>query len=210
MALQTFVKVSKVNNLSDARYCAGMGVDLIGFNLVPDTPHFVPAEKFKEITEWLAGVAFAGEFERVSADEIVELAASYPLQYIQISNAALIPFLENQSVPLILKINMEEKPDVAAIEQLLKENEGKVSYFLLESEQDAYQQEVLDKLLALASRFPILLGYGLTPENALEIIDGSEIKGIALMGEEEIRAGYKDFEKLADMLEVLEMDEFDS
>lgn len=210
MALQTFVKVSKVNNLSDARYCAGMGVDVIGFNLVPGTPHFVPAEKFQEITEWLAGVSFAGEFEGVAADEIVALAASYPLQYIQVSEAAKISLLAKQSVPLILKINMDELNDMATIEQLLKENNGAVSYFLLESEQDAYQQEVLDKVLALAPSYPILLGYGLTPENALEIIEDSKIKGIALMGEEEIKPGYKDFEKLADMLEVLELDEFDS
>lgn len=33
MALKTFVKISGVNNLSDARYCAGMGVNQLGFNI---------------------------------------------------------------------------------------------------------------------------------------------------------------------------------
>ena len=33
MALNTLTAVTEINNLSDARYCAGMGVDIIGFNL---------------------------------------------------------------------------------------------------------------------------------------------------------------------------------
>ncbi len=33
MSLNTFVYIRDVDNLSDARYCAGMGVDMIGFRL---------------------------------------------------------------------------------------------------------------------------------------------------------------------------------
>ena len=29
MPLKTFVKVGNITNLSDARYCAGMGVDML-------------------------------------------------------------------------------------------------------------------------------------------------------------------------------------
>jgi phosphoribosylanthranilate isomerase len=34
MPLKTFVKVGCITNLSDARYCAGMGVDMLGFRAV--------------------------------------------------------------------------------------------------------------------------------------------------------------------------------
>ena len=44
MSLQTFVKVGEITNLSDARYCAGMGVDLLGFNVVENTPGYVDSE----------------------------------------------------------------------------------------------------------------------------------------------------------------------
>ncbi len=33
MALKTIVKVGNITNLSDARYCAVMGVDMLGFCL---------------------------------------------------------------------------------------------------------------------------------------------------------------------------------
>ena len=42
--LKTLVKVSGIENLSDARYCAGMGVEFLGFPLAQ-----IPFEKFQEI-----------------------------------------------------------------------------------------------------------------------------------------------------------------
>lgn len=209
MTLKTFVKVSKVNNLSDARYCAGMGVDVIGFNLVPGTPHFVTPEQFSEITEWLSGVDFAGEFEGLSVAEILRLTEEHRLQYIQVQDPSLLPGLAEQQVPLILKINMEQAIDFTALSAVLQEHKEKLAYVLFESPQEAYDPAVLEKILAFAPDYPVLLGYGITPANIFDVLNSHPIKGVALFGEEEIRVGYKDFEKLAEMLELLEVDEFE-
>lgn len=209
MALGTFVKVSKVNNLSDARYCAGMGVDVIGFNLVPETRHYMSPEKYSEITEWLSGVEFAGEFENLSASEILQLTKAYRIQFIQISNASLVADLSDQPVPLILKVNMDKVKDVSSLRSVLEANKEHISYFLFESDQEAYEESTLQEILSLAADFPVLLGYGVTTDNVHKLITGSPINGIALMGEEELRAGYKDFEKLAEILELIEVDEFE-
>ena len=48
MALKTFVKISGVNNLSDARYCAGMGVNQLGFNIEDKHPNYTDPQSFKE------------------------------------------------------------------------------------------------------------------------------------------------------------------
>ena len=210
MSLKTFVKVSKVNNLSDARYCAGMGVDIIGFNLSPGAKDFVPADKFKQITEWLSGVDFAGEFEGLTAADIIDLSQNYPIQYLQISDPSLLKELSNQSIPLIFKIDMEETKDFAEIEPLLQQHHHQVAFFLFESEKEAFEENLQDNILALAADYHILLGYGITPSNAIQLIDQTPIKGISLLGEEEIRAGYKDFDKLAEILELLEEDEFEN
>lgn len=209
MALGTFVKVSKVNNLSDARYCAGMGVDVIGFNLVPETLHYVSPEKYNEITEWLSGVEFAGEFEELSAAEILQLTKAYRIQFIQISDAALVTDLASQPVPLILKLDMDKVKDVSDLRNVLEANKEHVSYFLFESAQDAYEESTLQDILKLAADFPVLLGYGVSTDNVHKLISGSPINGIALMGEEELKVGYKDFEKLAEILELIEVDEFE-
>jgi phosphoribosylanthranilate isomerase len=210
MALGTFVKVSKVNNLSDARYCAGMGVDIIGFNLVPETLHYMSPEKFSGITEWLAGVDFAGEFEELSAAEILKLAKAYPIQYIQISNPLLLAQLSESSLPLILKVDMDKQPDMSALRALMEPLAERVTYFLFETEQEAYEEDKLQQILALAEDFPVLLGYGVKATNVHQLIAGTKINGIALMGEEELKPGYKDFEKLAEILELIESDDFEN
>ncbi len=208
MALETFVKVGKVNNLSDARYCAGMGVDVIGFNLVPGTENYVAPEKYTEITEWLAGVDFAGEFEGVTAEVIMEQLKQYDVQYIQINNPELIPALSIQAVPVILKVDMDLNKDMEQIKSTIEQFHSGVEYFLFENEQDSFDEAIQAQLLELAKAYPVLLGYGVTTSNVTDLVHQSEIRGIALLGEEEIRAGYKDFDKLAEILELLEVDEF--
>lgn len=208
MALETFVKVGKVNNLSDARYCAGMGVDVIGFNLVPGTPNYVAPEKYSEITEWLAGVDFAGEFEGLSGNEIKEQLKKFDIQYIQITDPDLIADLATQEVPVIFKVDMDQNPDLSRIPSLLQQFQGQVAYFLFESQLESFDPQKQEDLLALAKTYPVLLGYGLKAENVLQLVRNTAIKGIALLGEDEIRAGYKDFDHLAEILELLEVDEF--
>jgi phosphoribosylanthranilate isomerase len=78
--LKTIVKVSEVNNLSDARYCAGMGVEYIGFSM-----DNVPFEKYKEMRGWLAGVQIVGETSSNNALHIQEMVSTFLPDAIQIS-----------------------------------------------------------------------------------------------------------------------------
>lgn len=209
MALETFVKVSNVNNLSDARYCAGMGVDVVGFNLSPHSPDFISVEKFGQITEWLSGVEFAGEFEGLSAPEIHQLALSYPIQYIQVQDPSLLKGLSQQPIPLIFKVDMDKIADLSEVGPLLQQHHHQVSMFLFEGKQEEYDKDVLSEIISLSEEYPVLLGYGITSSNVSELVHHTAIKGISLLGEEEIRTGYKDFDKLAEILEQLEVDEFE-
>src|SRR5690606_35497353 len=72
MALKSFVKISEVNNLSDARYCAGMTVDLMGFDLCKESEYFISPETFMELTGWVSGPEFVGEFGLSTEDNIRE------------------------------------------------------------------------------------------------------------------------------------------
>jgi len=56
--LKTKVKVSKITNLSEARYCAGMGVDYLSF---PTSS--VDLKSYQEITGWVAGPKFGIEMD---------------------------------------------------------------------------------------------------------------------------------------------------
>src|SRR5689334_3911967 len=47
--------VRKVSNLSDARYCAGMGVDMLGYVIDPASDDYVSPKLYQEMSGWIAG-----------------------------------------------------------------------------------------------------------------------------------------------------------
>jgi len=208
MALKTTVKISSVNNLSDARYCAGMGVELMGFQLSKGTDSYVDYQNFVELTGWVSGVEFVGEFTDSSEKEIIETAKQYELDYVQIQDASLIPVLKPLEKKLMLKYNIEELADASAVAKEMETYKNDIAYFLFESDQGiTYKTHIQEEVLKLADQYPVLFGFNLSEEHVNELIDNSNLKGIALKGGEEIRPGYKDFDEMADILEALELDD---
>ncbi|AWW28666.1 phosphoribosylanthranilate isomerase [Echinicola strongylocentroti] len=205
MALKTFVKISTVNNLSDARYCAGMYVDLMGFNLEEGSKDFMSAEKYKELTEWLSGLKYVGEFESTHPDSILETVKEYPgLSYVQITEEAHLQMLVNTSYQLILKQEIQamgQLEDLAGKAATYRENN---ILLLLESDNLEFNEEVSQLVKDIAGKCDLLLGFGLEAGVVETIINQTGIKGIALKGGDEIKPGLKDFDELADILEVLE------
>jgi phosphoribosylanthranilate isomerase len=199
MALKTFVKVGSINNLSDARYCAGMEADVLGFCLSPDHPGYLSPEAFKEITDWVAGVALAGEFYNQDAPFIKEQLKHYSLDWVEVNSLEVAAQLKDIAPKLLVRMN------------LLAWNEWK------KSENDNQRPELIlleDEALTDALTFvengdfpvPVLIGSGLKAEEMGALVATGKIKGIALRGGEEIRPGLRDFDDLADVLEALEIE----
>ncbi len=205
MALSSFVYISDVDNLSDARYSAGMGVDLIGFRLDPHDESSLSSKKFKEISEWISGVKIVGEFGDANPNEVEEALSKFKVDYLLISDASQINEFVHLDIPLMLSINVndEMKSDLAST---LNYCSGSVEFFLLESELKKLDKDEHSFIATHATQFPIILGYGVDIENAKTIVDKLNLKGISLKGSAEIRPGYKDFDEMADILEVLEVD----
>ena len=202
MALGTFVYLSDVNNLSDARYAAGMGVDLIGFKLNPKDADAINPDRFREISEWISGVKIVGEFGLSNAEEIREYLEEIKLDYLMIADPSQIHDFAQFGIPLILRLNIDQESG-DELSSTLNYCSGAVDLFLLES-----NSKLLDAafLKSLASQFPILLGYGIDSENVRNIAKKLNLFGISLKGKSEIRPGYKDFDEMADILEILEID----
>jgi phosphoribosylanthranilate isomerase len=79
MPYPTPILIRGINNLSDARYCAGMGADKLSFVLDPTLPGHLAPGVVKELAGWIAGVELIGEFGELSAPEINALAADCAL-----------------------------------------------------------------------------------------------------------------------------------
>ncbi|MFY7826991.1 MAG: N-(5'-phosphoribosyl)anthranilate isomerase [Flectobacillus sp.] len=201
--LKTIVKVSEVNNLSDARYCAGMGVEYIGFSM-----DNVPFEKYKEMRGWLAGIQIVGETTSNNTLHIQEMVGTYMPDALQISanTGNELPDLETLkelNLPIILKLDYAE----ANLPALFQSTANFVEYYLLEnSDEFTPADDVIYQLETWAAQYPILLGFGITEDNANRLIDEAGFKGLALKGGQEIRPGFADMDELINILEVLDDD----
>lgn len=190
MALKTVVKVGEITNLTDARYCAGMEVDYLGFPLDGDKE--ISFEEFTAITQWVEGVIIVGEFTGSDVNAIQEKVDKYELKAIQIEDAALVDQFEACTV--FLKI--ESKDSLAAL------NSATPDFLVYHSNKDQITDSETQQLEAITST-KVLLGSGINEGNCEDFTHN--LAGIHLKGSEEIRPGYKDFDQLADILEKLEI-----
>jgi len=191
MPLKTIVKVGNITNLSDARYCAGMGVNMLGFPIDDGLQLHISPQTYKEISGWVSGVKLVGEIK----DKIPE---DYKVDFIQFSNFSMIKTVQGNNIPYIFSIDLE-KQDFSDIREISKY--AKPEYYLLEIPEGYEMSEI--KELASFLNAPILLGYCKSTDDADKYIN-AESNGIALLGSYENKPGFKDYDQIADVLEYLD------
>lgn len=170
MALKTFVKISEVSNLSDARYCAGMTVNLMGFDLKKDDPAYVSPENFMELTGWLSGVEFVGEYGNASEDTIKASIRDYEIQYLQTNNPAIIPLFPD--FKRILRFDMDKVTDAKEVTSIMQKAVDDVQFFLFESGNgNHYKENVVNQVLDLAKDYPVILGFNIDDKNVMDLVE---------------------------------------
>ncbi|WP_205500694.1 hypothetical protein [Rufibacter psychrotolerans] len=205
MALNTIVLVNQITNLSDARYCAGMGVEMLGFALQPDHEQHVSPASFKEISGWVSGVKLVGEVNDLSVQELEELLLEYKVDMLQLNSLYFIEELDDLPLPIILRLLIDKDTVEERIMSTLETYHHHVEYFLIDSEDFSFIDETnLRFLRDISKKYPILLGFGLTKENTRQALDKIQPAGIALKGGQEIRPGFKNFDELEEIFEQLE------
>jgi phosphoribosylanthranilate isomerase len=193
--LKTLVKVSAITNLSDARYCAGMGVDFLGFPLEQ-----IPVEKFTEIRNWLAGIQIVGEFSMHQADVIKAKVAEYQPDVLEIDTKVNLVAIQEIDIPKILRVNI----DSDNLPAVFAASAPYVSQFLLVGDSPQSLDGMEGSIEIWSAQYPIILGLEIPESDLDEWIDQSSIKGIGLVAGDEDRPGFRDFTDLMNILEKLE------
>lgn len=180
MPLKTVVKVGNISNLSDARYCAGMGVDMLGFRVVEGQQNYISPKLFQEIRGWVTGPKIVAEiYGLTSADQLKQIIENYVPDYFELTDREFDSHQSNLNLPCIVSGRT-----IA---------DDKIEYHLI-AEADLKNYVGSDKLLVRPS----------SSENILELIKSSRVSGLALDGTPEERPGFKDYADLADILEKLD------
>ncbi len=204
MALNTFVYIRDVNNLSDARYCAGMGVDLLGFRLDPDQENHLDASRFKEITDWISGVKIVGEFGALPTGHIRQILPELNPDYMLVPTINLLDGYTELNKPLILSMEIDQITDSVLAE--LNYRSGTFEYILVTGNSTHITDSEKSRVSELSILHPVMLGFGFDEHTAGILVTELGAEGISMGGSSEIRPGYKDYDVLADILEALESD----
>ncbi|MEP0985138.1 hypothetical protein [Ekhidna sp.] len=201
MALKTFVKISNINNLSDARYCAGMMVDVLGFNIDSSSDTFVSESDFAEITNWVAGVKFAGEFHGARLSDIKSAIKQYQVDYIEIDDLSIVEQVGLLGKPLIIRLAINSEVDLSKLKSNLSYLDELAKIVIIKSSNESLFSQIDAELGYYNGNLRLLKGYGIVEDTNL-----GNYPGIELEATEEDRPGFKDYGQIMDILELIEED----
>ncbi len=181
----TKVKVGNVTNLSEARYCAGMGVDFLSFPISQIDP-----KMYQEITAWVTGPKFGIEAEL----EGPELIAQYHFDFIQTRDARSSGLKIGNE--LFMAVPIGEWPNK---KDILLHSKDSIRYIELEFlSLDAPTVKLVEEI---SRDFQVFL----KPTGTVDVaaVLKMPIAGISLEGSSEAKPGLKEY-PLSKTLEMLE------
>lgn len=194
MPLKTLVKVGNISNLSDARYCSGMGVDMLGFRVIESQANNIPHKLFQEIRGWISGPKIVAELYGIlPGQDLSAIISNYIPDYFEMSYPEFRENKKQIKLPSIVYLSKEEITKA----ELDSESEN-IAYVIVD-------EEDFDRLTEYTFPYPALLRIN-SHKTLDEKLKNTLVSGVVLNGSPELRPGYKDYSELADILEAL--DEF--
>lgn len=190
MSLRYPVKVNRVNNLSDARYCAGMGVDVLGIS------NEISVQEYMAITGWITGVDICLDIYK-NEDNLLDLVNELKPAYIETSSLEHLSILKETGVKLIYRVEAEDYDSI--YEKCVEAS----AYALHVSVSNVHLSP--DQLISLSHKFSVILNVdGYTTTHIEELCNRVAPALIALNGGHETAPGLKSFDEMAEVLEYLE------
>jgi phosphoribosylanthranilate isomerase len=166
---------------------------------------YVSPTQFQEITGWISGIDYAGEFSDLDAYSIERLLADYPsLTWIESEDLDTLVQLKPLGKKLICRVKLEELEPLLPKIELLQEHEITLHITSTNKSITIDNESIIKKL---SSQLNLFLGAGITPENASSLSELPGLYGFALDGGDEIKPGLRDFDQLSAILESLELED---
>tara|TARA_B100001248_G_C27383122_1_gene458151 strand:- start:1175 stop:1780 length:606 start_codon:yes stop_codon:yes gene_type:complete len=198
MSLKYFVHVSSISNLSDARYCSGMMVDSLGYNLDENSNNVLSIDSVKEISQWVNGVKFVAEFYNSSEEYINKILENEIFDAIQLNIENKIKNINFNNSKVLIRVSNPNEINENT-NKFLDENFPKTETLII----DNLSSESINNLDYLDRKYMLII-------NPYELISSLISKlehknfGLLLKGSSEIRPGLKDYDSLSEFLESID------
>ncbi len=174
---------------------------MLGFNLIPHSERYVDPNLFKEITEWITGPKFVGEFGTSRTEDIKIAIQEYALDFIETSNIDEIEALADLGKPLILKVELMTNEQVNILLKQLPFLDGLIQYLVIDGN---LNDQDLSSFMDHATSFSLLKAFDNSTETVMSLSE--KWTGIQLEAPPEERPGYADYGIVMDILEAIEID----
>lgn len=183
--LKKEVLVSGISNLSDARYCAGMFVDFLCFELNSDHKDYIAIDQIVEIKNWVSGPKIGGRINHWPAELSEDQWTKLNLDFLVLDNEDLVNRASEKVSELFVSISDSNirKVDIATVDHILISNRTISKY------------EIKHPSIFINDKVDL--------EELYSIISNESIQGITLRGSHEIRPGESNYDDLMDVLEAL-------
>lgn len=201
------LKICGITNLADARYCAGVGADYLGFIQHPDSPRYVDPDFASEIIEWLYGPAPVGVFVDAGADKVNEICERAGFEVAQLHGDESPEECARIDRPVIKAIRVGEDDSSANIAERVHSYSNIVDAVLFDtriSEAAGGTGRVFDwsKLKDVPGDVHVFLAGGIGAHNMKQAVETIEPWGIDVSSSLEIEPGRKDFPLIDEFMDV--------
>ncbi|UYZ64110.1 beta/alpha barrel domain-containing protein [Hymenobacter weizhouensis] len=205
MSLLVPVMVRGINNLSDARYCAGMGADSLTFRLDPALTEALTPEAVQELSGWVAGVQLIGEFDTLPVADISAVVQQCGLHAVLLHRRRPAHELAQLPVPALRLLPWVPDMLPEDVDLRFRELASHHHGFVLAAPPTPLPTPAdLVRLTEQARTYPLWLSAGYAPTTLRDFVELVQPAGIVLEGGDEIKPGLRDFDEMEAVFEQLE------
>jgi phosphoribosylanthranilate isomerase len=192
MSHKPLVYVSRITNLSDARYCAGMGVDMLGYRVDPDQEDYVNPAQYQEMVGWISGPKRVIEITSPGLD-LAQLSKDYQPDMVHMPVSIIGKY--TLDIPLILEVPIVEWQHwMGELAKLA----SSVTHIVITGVLPHHAQS-LD-----TGTYSILISLDRYDGQLIPLLQKTHAAGFALRGSKELGPGLTDYEHLSRVLEELD------
>ncbi len=201
----TTIKICGITSREQAETIAGLGVDYLGFIVVPGTPRYVQPDRLPELTQNLTQSQKIVVFRNPNLSEIHEVTSNTGIDGIQLHGKETIAFCQQlkEIYPqhlLIKAIGVQQKQDL----ELAQAYSKVVDVILLDGAGGGTGTPIDWQML---SEFQPLcrwwLAGGINPHNAKQALIQTKADGLDLSSGVEDSPGRKNIAKIKSLLSVI-------
>lgn len=199
------LKVCGLTRRQDVVACVDLGIDLVGFIFVPDSPRAVTPGL---VASFPTGRALrVGVFAGLSPDEVLEIAAQARLDLIQLHGGENVDYCRALGRKRLIKVLWPENMSEQALQQAVEAFSPCCSAFLFDAGKSgggSGRPLQWKRLARLHLAKPWFLAGGLNPDNFNQALQDCRPTGLDFNSGVEIAPGVKDIELVKQIMRLKE------